>query len=338
MEHSQRRPEERRTAPSHSVILPVYNEAEGLAEIVGRVERTLEEAQCVPYEILVVDDGSTDDSWDQIAAISGPRDGGVVRGLGLSRNFGHQIAVYAGIQASTGSRVAVLDCDGQDPPELLGQMFARLDEGFDAVNAVRRRRRGSILRRLGYFAFYRLFSRAVPFPVPLDSGDFCVMGPRVAETIRRSRLHNPFIRGVRSWIGGRQVDFPYPREDRQFGKSKYGFIGLVWLGAPGITSFSKVPLRMAVLIGGLIALTSICYTATIVVMKLLLGYPDFSGWASLASLVTFLGGVQLMTIGVVGEYVGHIFDSVRGMPAYVIHEHTGFDDSYAPPGGFPGER
>ncbi len=335
MEDSQRQHQERCSAPHCSVILPAYNEAEGLAGIVDRVMRSLEEAECGPYEVVVVDDGSSDESWAQIVAISETRGAGVIRGLRLSRNFGHQIAVYAGIQASSGSRVAVLDCDGQDPPELLGPMFAQLDEGYDVVNAVRRQRRGSILRRLGYFAFYRLFSRAVPFRVPLDSGDFCVMGPRVADTIRRSRLHSPFIRGLRSWIGGRQVDFPYPRGTREFGRSKYGFVGLVLLGAQGITSFSKVPLRMAVLMGGLISLASICYAVTIVAMKVLLGYPDFSGWASLASLVTFLGGIQLMTIGVVGEYVGQIFESVRGMPAYVIHEHSGFDDSFEPPGRHP---
>lgn len=307
-----------------SVILPAYNEGQGLVPLVERLAEVLEDSGRT-FEILLVDDGSKDDTWEIINELScrHPQ----VRALRFARNFGHQLAVHAGVKASRGEMISIMDSDGQDPPELLPKIFDLLDEGHDVVCCVRTDRKESGLIKLCYFLFYRLYSRLVPFAISLDSGDFCGMNRRTADIVARIDQHTPFIRGLRSWAGGSQIELPYERLARQSGTTKYGILKLFLLAMNGITAFSKVPLRMSIIAGLIISFGSVLYAVSVVVLKILTGYPEDSlGWASLATLIAFLGGAQLTALGIMGEYLGHIFDAVLGIPPFRVVEQIGFDD------------
>lgn len=305
-----------------SVILPAYNEGKGLIPIVEAVVDVLDQARYT-FEVILVDDGSQDDTWQVMQQCRERYT--QVKGLRFSRNFGHQLAVHAGIKASSGEMVVVMDSDGQDPPELLPKIFALLDEGHDVVNCVRQKRKESGILKLCYYIFYRIYSRLVPFEISLDCGDFSGMNRKTADIIAGVSQHTPFIRGIRGWTGGSQVNLVYERSARQSGISKYSFRRLVLLAITGITAFSKVPLRIASIAGVTISIASLTYAAVIIVQKLLTGYPALSGWTSLAVLISFLGGMHLTVLGIIGEYLGHIFDAVRGMPPFYIAERLGFD-------------
>ena len=311
----------REPTPECSVVLPAFNEASGIAELVHSLDQILTGHQ-ISFEIVIVDDGSTDATWQQIQRCA---QGSKVKALRLARNFGQQIAIYAGIRATRGDVVVVMDVDGQDPPSLLPQMIDHIRDGYDVVNAVRAGRKEPLLKRACYRLFYRCFRWMAPFPIALDSGDFSAVSRSVADTLCSGEQHHPFYRGLRSWVGGRQLNLPYERHERKHGESKYSLSGLFLLGVEGITGFSKAPLRVCAVLGAAIAALSLTYTVVIVAMKLSLGYPDYAGWASLASLIAFLGGVQLMVLGVLGEYLGHVFDAVKGIPSYAIREREGFD-------------
>jgi len=316
-----------------SVIMPAFNESRGLIPVVEEVAEVLQNGE-LPFEIILVDDGSQDDTWVVVQELRQriPE----VRGLRFARNFGHQLAVHAGLKAAQGRMVAVMDADGQDPAELLTEMFDLIDQGHDVVNCVRKDRKESGIKRFCYYAFYRLYGRLVPFSIPLDSGDFSAMSRRTVDVIARVDQHTPFIRGIRSWTGGSQYDLEYERQERRSGETKYSFRKLIGLAATGVTAFSKVPLRVSIIAGMMISTASLGYAATIFLLKVFTGYPEgYAGWTSLACLVSFLGGAQLTVLGIIGEYLGHIFDAVRGMPAYNIAEQLGFEDGtplYAPDG------
>ena len=316
-----------------SVIMPAFNESEGLIPVVQEVAAELEK-QDRSFEIILVDDGSRDDTWSVIQGLHDriPQ----VRGLRFARNFGHQLAVHAGLKAAQGQLVAVMDADGQDPAELLTEMFDLIEQGHDVVNCVRKDRKESGFKRFCYYAFYRVYGRLVPFPIPLDSGDFSAMNRRTVDVIARVNQHTPFIRGIRSWTGGSQYELAYERQERRSGETKYSLRKLIMLAATGVTAFSKVPLRLSIIVGMTISAASLMYALAIFLMKILTGYPEgYAGWTSIACLVSFLGGAQLTVLGIIGEYLGHIFDAVRGMPAYHVAEQLGFDETmklYAPDG------
>jgi len=232
--------------------------------------------------------------------------------------------VFAGIRHGTGQYVAVLDADGQDPPELLPSMFEKCRQGYDVVYAVRRKRKEHVFKRAAYAMFYRLFRLLVPFEVPLDSGDFSVFSRPVAAFISSRTEKRPFIRGLRSWHGGKQIAFEYERQKRAGGQPKYNLFALVMLALNASVSFSKLPLRIISMAGLIISPIAFLSGIGIVLLKLLVGV-NLSGWTSIATLVIFFGGINLFVLGILGEYVGDIFDEVKNRPVFLVDQTLGFD-------------
>lgn len=303
-----------------SVVLPVFNEEGCLETILSRILSALNPMQKT-YEVICVDDGSSDRTWDIITKVSQLSKN--VKGIKFQRNFGHQIAICAGIQHSAGQYIAILDADGQDPPELLPKLFQECMKGNDVVYAVRTKRKENIFKQMAYRAFYRFYKLIMPFPVPLDSGDFGVFNRKVADFINNLPEKTPFIRGLRSWYGGKQVGIEYERQARTKGKPKYNFFKLIVLAVNGSMSFSKMPLRFFALFGTLIAVASGFFGLVLLFYKMTVGI-DLLGWTSTTLLITFFGGINLMVLGVLGEYIGNIFDEVKNRPRYLINHTTGF--------------
>ena len=314
-------------ATEYSIIIPIYDEERCVRPLLGELCAAMD-GLGKPYEILVIDDGSTDRTWETVKELASKFP--AVSGYRLNRNFGHQAAIYAGLKLAKGKAVGIMDGDGQDPPDVLVRLFQRWEEGYDVAYAVRRKRREGALKRLCYHGFYRLLSVLAKAPLPLDSGDFSVIDRGVAEFITSINDRTPYIRGLRSWYGGKQIAVEYDRRPRIGGKTKYSWFGLVDLALTGITSFSKVPLRLAIYMGGLMSLLSFCYAAFIVARRLLFSLPQHWGWSSVVFLVAFLGGFNLLILGFLGEYISHIFDSSKKFPIYLIRESTNECDPPAP--------
>ena len=305
--------------PNLSVVVPIYNEAENLPALYARLTAVLE-TSAPEYEIVFVDDGSHDTSLAQLHALAAADDRIVV--VELARNFGHQVAISAGLDQSRGSAVVVMDADLQDPPEVLPQFIAKWREGYDVVYAVREQRKESWPKRVVYALFYRLLQRVANIEIPLDAGDFCIMDRRVVDLLVSMSERNRFVRGIRSWIGLRQVGLAYERHARHAGQPKYTFSRLVYLALDGLVSFSYVPLRVITLLGFGVSLLSIILAIFYALKRLTVGlYPP--GFATLIVAICFLTGVQLITIGVIGEYVGRIFDEVKQRPLYILRKVTG---------------
>jgi len=303
-----------------SAIIPVFNEEEVIGDL---LRETLDCMKTLgaPFEIIVVDDGSTDGTWSILKewAEGNPE----VRAFRLSRNFGHQAALFAGMKMSRGRAVGLMDGDGQDPPAVLAKMFLKQREGFDVVYGVRRKRKENFIKRSAYFVFYRVLRSIASIDIPLDSGDFSVMGRKVADFILSMENRNIFLRGLRSWFGGKQAPFEYERESRHGGHPKYTLSKLIKLSLDGVASFSKAPLRASVYIGGATAFGAIGYAVFVIIRKILFDYPNTSllvGWSSLAVLIAFLCGMTMLMIGFVGEYIAYIFDATRRLPVCIIYE------------------
>ena len=218
--------------------------------------------------------------------------------------------------------IAILDADGQDPPDLLPVMFMYLNEGYDVVNCIRKKRKENLVYRFLYFMFYRIYSYLVPFEIPLDSGDFSAMKRHIVDHIARVKQRSPFIRGIRSYCGGKKFLLEYERNSRISGKTKYSIYKLFLLAFNGITSFSKFPLRIIFITGFFISLMSLLYLFIIIILKILYNYPQSAGWSSLASLITFFGGLQFIFLGIIGEYLGHVFDFSQCLPSFIVSEKT----------------
>jgi polyisoprenyl-phosphate glycosyltransferase len=309
-----------------SVVVPMFNEEAVLPEF----ERRLTAATKTwgdDYEIVVVDDGSTDltPSLLRIIADGDPR--WHVRRL--SRNFGHQAAVSAGLEAAIGDAVVVLDADLQDPPEVVERLLDRWRDGFDVVFAVRRNRKEGLVKRLCYAGFYRLWKLTSDVPPPADSGDFCVMDRRVVEVINKLPERNRFLRGLRAFVGFRQVGVEYDREARRAGVSKYTFKKLLRLASDGLFSFGAAPLRLASAAGLAFCLAAFFLAAFVVAWKLtdvsIFGMKpsNAAGWTSLAAVILFSAGVQMLLLGVIGEYLARIFEEVKGRPGWIVAEEFG---------------
>ena len=302
-----------------SIVLPIYNEAENIPELYRRLSQTLETAR-ESIEILFVNDGSSDRSAELIAALhrTDPR----VKLLNFSRNFGHQAAITAGMDYSRGQAVVLMDADLQDPPELLLQLLEQWRNGAEVVYAVRQKRKESALKRAAYFSFYRLLQFVSNIDIPLDSGDFCLMDRRVVDQIKALPEKNRFLRGLRSWVGYRQVAVHYEREARFAGEAKYTFRKLMRLALDGILSFSSLPLRLATYIGLLTCAAGVMYLIFILAYHLFGGVAP-QGWTSLIALVLLIGGVQLVLLGAIGEYIARIYDETKQRPNYIIREYLG---------------
>ncbi|MCO6459043.1 MAG: glycosyltransferase family 2 protein [Pirellulaceae bacterium] len=324
-----------------SLVIPVYNEEENIASLYARVSASMDACGEL-YEVLVIDDGSRDATPELLQSLHerDPR----WKVLLFSRNFGHQTAISAGIHHAQGDAVAVMDGDLQDPPEVLPEMFARWRAGSQVVYAIRQKRKENLLKRTCYKLFYRLLRRLASIEVPLDAGDFCVMDRAVVDVLRSMPERTRFVRGLRSWAGFRQTGLEYERHARQAGKPKYTLIKLVRLAASGIVCFSSRPLRVAGLTGLALCLSSMLLIALLVGWWLT-GLPvlgvrpgDSVGWTSLTSLVLFLSGLQMLMIGIVGEYLARVFDEVKQRPPWVIARALGVEAGpprYQPGGVFP---
>lgn len=302
-----------------SVVLPCFNELPNLPELRRRLVTVLE-ATGRTFEVLFVDDGSRDGSFEALRTFSAedPR----LRAIRLSRNFGHQMALTAGVDHARGRLVAVMDADLQDPPELLAEMLARSDEGHEVVYAQRTGREGeSAFKKATAHLFYRLMRRWTNVEIPVDTGDFRLMGPRAVAAFRSLRERHRFIRGMTAWVGFRQVAVTYVRPPRLHGETKYPLRKMVRFALDALTSFSHVPLQLGTWLGFGVSLFAFLYILVVVALKLL-GINE-RGWTTLMGWVLLLGGVQLMLIGVLGEYLGRIYDEVKARPLYLVAEETG---------------
>jgi glycosyltransferase involved in cell wall biosynthesis len=311
-----------------SVVIPCYNETEVLPALFERLSAAARQ-WTAGLEVVLVDDGSTDDTWRLMREChqKDPR----WRLIRLSRNFGHQVALWTGLKHATGDVVAVLDADLQDPPEVLPRLFEEWEHGSDVVYAVRVNRKEGWLKRLAYHTFYRLMAFLAEIPIPLDSGDFCAMDRRVVDEMTRLPEMEPFVRGIRAWVGFRQTGVPYERDARVGGEVKYTFRKLVSLAVNGIFSFSTRPLRIATWMGLVVSLLSFLGGMFTLVQRLFaeefarIGLAPVPGFATIVIAIFFLGGVQLICLGILGEYIGRIYENVKGRPQSVVDQTIGFD-------------
>jgi glycosyltransferase involved in cell wall biosynthesis len=304
-----------------SVVVPVYNERESVPELYRRLTATL--AGVVgSFEVVLVDDGSNDGSWEIIRELAA-RDARV-RGLSFSRNFGHQMAFTAGLDYADGDAVVIMDADLQDPPELLPELVARWREGYDVVYAVRARRAGeTVFKLFTAAAFYRLLRRITHVDIPVDTGDFRLMSRKAVEAFRRMPERHRFTRGMVAWLGFRQVGVSYERAARHAGETKYPLRKMLRLASDGITSFSYFPLQLASWAG--VAVSAFAFIGLVAALAVRLGGGRMPAWAFAAGVLAFLGGVQLVAVGLLGEYVGRVLDEAKGRPLYLVKETVGME-------------
>jgi glycosyltransferase involved in cell wall biosynthesis len=299
-----------------SVVVPLFNEQENIAGLWQRLQLSLESTG-LDYEILVVDDGSRDATPDLLDALHDQNEQAVV--VRLSRNFGHQAAVCAGLEHARGRAVVVMDGDLQDPPELIPELIRLWREGHDVVYAVRRRRSEGLFKRLSYRAFYRLLSSISELEIPLDSGDFCLMDRRVVDTLNRLPEKCRFVRGLRSFLGFRQVGLEYDRPAREAGRPKYTFRKLSGLAVEGLVSFSAYPLRLVTYLGLATAVAAVALTVW-ALNDAIRHQTAPRGWASTLVVVLFMGAIQLLSLGIIGEYIRLIFLETKNRPTYIVAE------------------
>jgi polyisoprenyl-phosphate glycosyltransferase len=308
------------TKPTISIIAPVYNEEPVLHELHRRI-RGVMEGVGEPWELILVDDGSRDHSAAIIAELhmQDPR----VKGISFSRNFGFQEAVTAGLDYSQGDAVVLTDADLQDPPEVIPEMIARWREGYDVVYGVRAAREGETwFKKVTAKAFYRIIHRITSVNIPLDTGDFRLMDRDVVNAICRMRERNRFLRGMVPWVGFKQTGVYFKREPRFAGQSKYSsFRPMFKFALNAITSFSYLPLQLATYVGFLTALIAILAIVVVIGLRLLSPHTPLLGQATTLVAVLFLGSVQLISLGILGEYLGRIYDEVKGRPLYLV-KHT----------------
>ncbi|MCB1035598.1 MAG: glycosyltransferase family 2 protein [Acidobacteria bacterium] len=298
-----------------SLAIPIYNEAGVLPELLRRVRSTLDEIPGGPHEAVLVDDGSSDGSAAILdrAAEEDPR----LVAVHLSRNFGHQAALSAALDHVDGDVVVLMDGDLQDPPEEVHRFLAKHDEGYDVVYAVRRDRKESWVLRACYFLFYRLIAMVSDIRLPLDSGDFALLSRRVVDQIRRAPEHNRYLRGLRAWVGYRQVGIPVERSERFAGTPKYSTWRLIKLALDGIFAFSLVPLRLAALLGLVGMGGAFAYALYALYARLVLEESP-QGFTALVVMIVFLASVQLLFLGVLGEYLGRVYEEVKRRPHYIV--------------------
>jgi dolichol-phosphate mannosyltransferase len=278
------------------------------------------EEEHIDFEIIFVDDGSSDQSRYKLAELEAMDRRVIV--IELARNFGHQVAITAGLDFARGNAVAVMDADLQDPPEVLPAFIAKWREGYEVVYAIREKRKETWLKRVSYKLFYRLLRRVASIDIPLDAGDFCVMDRRIVDQLKRMPERSRFIRGIRSWIGLRQVGLPFERHVRHAGETKYSVGRLMLLALDGLISFSYVPLRIITLLGVSVSFLSMIMAVFFFVKKLVYGLNP-PGFAAIIVSIFFLAGIQLITLGVIGEYVGRIFEEAKRRPLYVLRRVSG---------------
>lgn len=312
-----------------SILIPCFNEEAVIPALYERLSAAAGNLND-SYEVVVVDDGSSDSSWDLLKNISQRDNHWKI--IKLSRNFGHQAALSAALFHAKGDCAVLIDADLQDPPEEIGRFIEKWKEGFQVVYAVRAKRKESIFKRSLYKIFYLLLASVANIQIPLDSGDFCLIDRKVVDILNQMPEQNRFIRGVRAWVGFRQVGIVYERSFRAAGESKYNFRKLLKLALDGIFSFSTLPLRLTTYFGFLVALFAFVFGFLTILQRLFsdfsvkLGMAPVQGFATTISAIFFMGGIQLICFGILGEYIGRIYEQVKGRPLWVISEKNGFNE------------
>jgi glycosyltransferase involved in cell wall biosynthesis len=307
----------------YSVILPVYNE-EGTLEIL--YERLTKVLQSISpdYEIIFIDDNSRDNSFKIMSEICNKDS--KIRIIKFSRNFGHQAAITAGLDHARGDALIMMDADLQDPPEVIVQLVDKYKEGYDVVYAKREKRTGESLFKLWTAsAFYRLINYFTDIDIPLDTGDFRLINRKVIDSLKSIQEKNRFLRGLITWVGYRQTGVNYVRDARYAGETKFTIRKMMRFAIDGISSFSHIPLRMATLMGLVVSLIS--FLLILWVFYFRFSHVPTPGWASLMVTVTFIGGIQLITIGIIGEYLGRIYDEVKNRPLYIVDRVVGIQNN-----------
>jgi dolichol-phosphate mannosyltransferase len=312
-----------------SLVVPVFNESAVIGAFYERATRAMQALEEMDYEIIFIDDGSRDDSFQQLSAFAAADRH--IRVLKFSRNFGHQIAISAGIDHASGDCVTVIDADLQDPPEVIAEMIAQFRRGFDVVYGVRSDRAGETKIKLATASmFYRLLGRLTNIHIPANVGDFRLMSRRVVDQLKQLREKDRFVRGLVSWVGFKQTGISYKRDARYAGETKYPFRKMLKFSFDGITSFSTLPLKLATWIGSAAAILAVAYLVSVFVQKAM-GY-TVEGWATIMVAMLFMGSVQLICLGIIGEYLGRIFNEVKPRPMYVIEEQVSSGSDPARPG------
>ena len=304
--------------PLHSIIVPVYQSSASLETLVRRVSAVMNGAG-IHFELILVDDGSQDDSFSEIKRLSSIHP--FIRGFRLSRNFGHQAALTVGLQKCAGDLIAIIDDDLQDPPEILPNLFECLHRGMDVVYGVRKKRKENFLKRALFSSFYRIINAVSNIYIPEDSGDFCAMRRSVVNAMLQMPDANPFLRGTRAWAGFEQVGFEYERDARFQGESGYTLSAYFKLALTGILMFSHVPLRLATIFGMITSLFSFILAFYVIISWLIKPF-DVPGYLSTIIAISLLGSVQLIAIGIIGHYLGYLIDNNRRWPVAFIAETT----------------
>ena len=320
-----------------SVVCPVYNEEQIIDEFYRRTTSAMKSiSPAVDYHILFVNDGSTDASADMLNKLAS--EDPHVKVLHFSRNFGHQLAITAGIDHAPGDAVVIIDTDLQDPPEVIAGMVEKWREGWDVVYGQRTVRAGESAFKLWTARmFYRLINRISDVALPVDTGDFRLIDRQVVEVLREIREDNRYMRGLVAWVGFKQCAFQYEREVRHAGSTKYPLRKMLRLAVDGISGFSEKPLKLAIQLGSVVTLLSFVTGLTIVVGKITNPEGQFPGYASIMTVLLFVGGVQLLTIGILGQYVGRTYRETKRRPLYIVAERQNLDDNGRAPAPAPAE-
>jgi glycosyltransferase involved in cell wall biosynthesis len=309
--------------PVISIIVPIYNEKSCLDELHQRISKVMNSLG-EKWELIMVDDGSTDGSTDVIRQLTAVDKH--IRPVIFARNFGHQIAVTAGMDYSRGQALVIIDADLQDPPEVILQLLEKWREGYEVVYAVRSEREGETwFKTFSASLFYRVIYRITDVKIPLDTGDFRLLDRKVVDVLNQMRERHRFLRGMSAWVGFRQIGVPYKRAARFAGETKYPFSKMLKLALNAITGFSYFPLQLATYVGFFAAGISILAIPIVIILRVT-GSQGFFGQATTLIAVLFLGGVQLICLGILGEYLGRVYDEVKGRPLYIVSEAPLDDD------------
>lgn len=304
--------------PEISIVIPIYNESLNINALYERLEGVIQKMN-ISYEMIFVNDGSKDKSIEQIKSLA--KEYSTIKYIDLSRNFGHQIAVSAGLDRARGEKVVIIDADLQDPPELIIDLYTKMAEGYEVVYAKRKRRKGEgFFKLLTAKAFYRILANITTIDIPVDTGDFRIMDTKVVQALRQMPETHKFLRGQISWVGYNQTFVEYERSERNAGKTGYTYSKMFKFALDGITAFSNFPIKLVTIMGFVVSLFAFLMIVYAVFVKYFTNQEIEKGWTSIMVGILFLGGVQLISIGILGEYISRINTDVRKRPLYFVKE------------------
>lgn len=303
-----------------SLILPIHNEEGNISELYARSKKVLSDLGS--HELIFVNDGSRDGSLEKLMEICDKDKS--VKVIDFSRNFGHQMAITAGINHAIGNSVVVMDSDLQDPPEVIRDLFSKHQEGFEVVHAKRKTRQDGLMKKITAFIFYRIMRRLANVDITEDAGDFYLMDRRAVDAMKEVGESSRFMRGLVSWIGFKRTHIFFDRMDRKSGKTAYSFKKMIKLAIDGLTSFSHVPLKLATYLGLLSTFIGFILGAYAIYQKIYFPQTTAQGWTSLILTVLFLGGIQLIVLGIIGEYIGRIYTETKNRPLYIVRQKINF--------------